>query len=504
MLDSSASISVFKNQITPALEKEIPRLQDNAANVEIWILESDPDKPKIYQGSSPEDMVAALSKWQPNSGATEPNNSLRIARSLVGAEGAVSYITDTPLKYTLPYHSSYISIGKKTPNCGLTGVTFSKHNNQLLWRAVIRNYSDSTQERTWHLETAKGNSSKKSVTLNPKSLTTIQGIFPPGQKRCRIVLQKDAFELDDTLPIIIPSPKPLLVSSDLPKSSSELSDRMLKSFPNLQAAPDNKSADLIISSTSTTPSSSHLIVFPQDRASSSPYLTGSIVAPKHKLTEGLNWQTVLVRASVSLPHDQADQVLLWQGNRALIYLRTHPTSGNQALVFNFDITKSNVLKQPATAVLLLRFCEHLRNQKIAPETRMTETSEPLQLTRHTNAQAPDLTINSINLAGNIVHTEQKPATSSSIRAINHPGFFTISQGDQTLFTSASYFADTREANFSNCATDNLPASHTATAINRHTRDDHLWRVWTCLILAAVSGAWYFTKTKNTDKPKITQ
>lgn len=494
VLDSSASMRVFQNKIAPALEKEIPRLQGNAANVEVWILESDPAKPKIYQGSSPEKMMEALGKWTPSSGAIEPSNSLRVARSLVGAEGAVSYITDTPIEYALPYHASYVAIGENTPNCGITGVSFEQRDGNLIWKAVVRNYSDKPQQRTWHLETARGKSSSRDLLLDAGRLTTLQGAFPAGEKRCRLVLSEDAFALDDTLPLVRPAPKPLMVFSTLGKESVNLSDRMLKSFPNLREAPDNGAADLVITSTETTPSSSNLIVFPSDRASSPPYLRGNIVAPKHPLTEGLNWQTLLVRASVSLPHDAADDVLLWQGNRALVFLRTHPSSGRRALVFNFDIQKSNALKQPAAAVLLLRFCEQLRNEKIAPETRITETGEPLKLTRHRGEKAPPLTIETLALDGEVLKTEQRPAATSLLSAPDTPGFFTISQGDETLFTSATYFADTREADFSNCAMDDLPASSLATAVDRHTRDDHLWRVWTCLILAAVLGAWFFTKS----------
>lgn len=496
VLDSSASMQVFKKNITPALEKEIPRLQGNAANVEVWILESDPSKPKIYQGSSPEKMMEALSKWTPSSGAIEPSNSLRIARSLVGAEGAVSYITDTPTESSLPYHASYVSIGENTPNCGITGVSFEQRDGNLLWKAVVRNYSDKPQQRTWYLETSKGRSTPRELQLDAGRLTTLQGVFPAGEKRCRLVMSTDAFELDNTLPLVRPSPKPLLVHSTLPKESIRLSDRMLKSFPNLQVAPNNGAADLIITSTETTPTQSNLIVFPRDRSSSLPYLTGNIVAPKHKLTEGLNWQTLLVRASVSLPHNAADDILLWQGNRALIYLRTHPASGNKALVFNFDIQKSNALKQPAVAVLLLRFCEQLRHEKVAPETRITETGEPLELTRHQGNKAAPLIFNTLGLDGEILESTQFPTNTSILAAPNTPRFFTIQQGDETLFTSATYFADTREADFSHCANDDLPASTMATAVDRHTRDDHLWRIWTCLILAAVLGAWFFTKSNS--------
>ncbi|BDS06399.1 hypothetical protein NT6N_14390 [Oceaniferula spumae] len=494
VLDSSASMRVFKDKLPETLQREIPRLQGNAANIEVWLMESDPSKAKIYQGKSMEELLAALTSWQPSSGATEPGNTLRVARSLVGAEGAISYITDTPLSGVAPYNSSTISIGEPTDNCGFTGVSFETSGTDLVWKAIVRNYSDEEQTRTWKLETAKGSSNTRSVTLKAGSLTTLQGAFPAGEERCRVSLNGDAFDLDDSLPLVRPAPKPLLIQSTLPKETVLLSDRMIASFPNLKTVANGTQADLIITSTETTPKDHHLMVFPQDKASSRPYLTGNIVATKHPLTDGLNWQALLVRNSISIPHDQADEVLLWQGNRALIYLRTHEITGRKALIFNFDIRRSNGMKQPSVAVLMLRFCEQLRQEKIAPETRITETSEPLDLTRRTGKDTPPLVKNIYDLNGEILETKSLDSRASGLTAPETPGFFTLSQGDEVLLTSATYFADTREADFSQCASDEVPATALATAVDRHTRDDHLWRVWACLILLAVLAAWYFTKS----------
>ena len=199
-----------------------------------------------------------------------------------------------------------------------------------------------------------------------------------------------------------------------------------------------------------------------------------------------------MRDIYSIPHDQADEVLLWQDNRALIYLRTHPITQNKALLFNFDISRSNGMKQPALAVLMLRFCEQLRKEKIAPETRITETAEPLHVTHHTEKDAPPLIKQTFTIAGENIKTQE--ISSSNLTALETPGFFTVSQGDETLLRSATYFADTREADFAECTTVESPASTMATAVDRHTRDDHLWRVWACLILVAVLGAWWFTKS----------
>lgn len=496
VLDSSASMRVFKKRLPSTLQSEIRRLQGNAANIEIWLMESDPSQGKIYQGTSVEDMLKTLENRAPHSGATDPGNTLRVVRSLVGSEGAITYITDTPPESAPPYNASYIAIGKNTANCGITGVSFSQRDGNLTWKAFVRNYSDTEQQRTWHLETADGRSKQQSLTLSAGGLATLQGAFPSDQPRCRIVLSSDAFDLDDSLPLVRPTPKPLLVQSTLPKESTRLYDKLLSSFPNLKPAPAEGAADLVITSTATTPSRSHLIVLPQDKASNRPYLTGNIVATRHPLTDGLNWQTLLVRATIPIPHDQSDDVLLWQGNRPLIYLRTHPTSGNKALILNFDIHQSNALKQPATAILLLRFCEQLRKEKIAPESRITETSEPLEVTRRRGEKAPPLIFTSLALDGSVLATATVPPHTALISAPETPGFFTLTQGEESLLTSATHFADTREADFSHCATNQLPASTMATAVDRHTRDDHLWRIWTCMTLAALLGAWAFSRSAS--------
>jgi len=269
VLDSSASMRVFQEKIPAIIRQEIPRLQGNAANIEVWLMESDPAKAKIYQGRSTEELLTALEAWQPTSGATDISNTLRVARSLVGTEGAVSYITDSPLPNPTPYNSSSIAIGDPIDNCGFTGVTFETNHKDLIWQATVRNYSNKEQIRSWKLETAEGSSKAKTVTLAPGSLTTLQGIFPSNQKRCRISLSTDAFQLDDSLPIVQPAPKPLLTHSTLPAGTRQLSDKMVASFPNLKVTANVSNADLIITGSETTPKDHHLIVFPQDKASTS-------------------------------------------------------------------------------------------------------------------------------------------------------------------------------------------------------------------------------------------
>lgn len=96
VLDSSASMGVFKNEAIARLAAELPGFQGPASTVELTVIESAPSRPRLYAGSSVDELKAALEKWQPLDGLTDPTQALRLARSLVSREGTVIYLTDTP------------------------------------------------------------------------------------------------------------------------------------------------------------------------------------------------------------------------------------------------------------------------------------------------------------------------------------------------------------------------------------------------------------------------
>jgi len=86
VIDSSASMSVFKESLREKLGAMIPELQGAAERVELWLLQSDVTRNRLYYGYDPEALLASLDQWTPTSGAIEPSHSLRIARYMVHGE----------------------------------------------------------------------------------------------------------------------------------------------------------------------------------------------------------------------------------------------------------------------------------------------------------------------------------------------------------------------------------------------------------------------------------
>ncbi len=168
------------------------------------------------------------------------------------------------------------------------------------------------------------------------------------------------------------------------------------------------------------------------------------------------------------------------------------------LCFNFDLRLSNATQQPAFIVMLHRFAESLREEKVAPQALNLETGQRIRI-----ATAPGPTdITATDVEGN------KLALPDANRAPSVPGFLTITQEGTTefklggvagaeggmipLLNAAVHFADTREADLSECGSGTPIETAGDAALKLHTIPDPFARLWLLLLLVALGVAWFFT------------
>lgn len=511
VLDSSASMSVFQEQLNETLAKELPKLKGPASQLQIYLLTSNPDEPLLYSGDEPEEALATLAKWQPTAGAMEPTAALRLARSRIRSEGLLIYVTDNLERTELPFDAQLLAIGQPTNNLGFTGLSFSEDGQS--WQATVRNYSDDQVERGWQVLFPDGSlSEKRKLALASDGITTLTGTFPTGADFLTVKLDSDSFALDDELPIVNPQPKTLVTSSELPSKFQDFQKRFLAFFPNLETAPTTE-PDLTLSAYDPLlpiVPETHSIITINETARSRKFLSGGIVSEPHPLTQGLNWQALQSRETIPFPVTAADKVLLWQGQRPLIVLRealptveptvepsanpVRPATPKQHLIFNFDLSLSNALKLPSTVILLHRFTSQLREQKVAFEAINTETNQQLDLARNLGEK---LTIKQPTNEGELVTTEQ--AGGDNLYAPQQPGYFEVSQGETLLLKSASHFADTREADLRGADAQNELTRLTASAVDQNTSEDKWWPLWVLATLAALLAAWHFTRRKTVEE-----
>ncbi|WP_367872857.1 BatA domain-containing protein [Luteolibacter sp. Populi] len=510
VLDSSASMAVGKDKLKEKLVASLPELQGAAAALELTLLESTPGKPRLYAGSSAEEFGLALDAWKPRAGLTDPSYALRLARSLVSRDGIVVYVTDTPME-TPPFNARVLSLGEKIENVGFTGVTIGEKEGAVIWQAMVRNYGKDRTSRTWQLELPGGGKTEpKSFEIDAGLMITLQAAFPEGAQRARLVLSADAFTLDDSLPMVAPQPKSLALFAATGEAYEALSTKLIRSLAATHAVNDTASADLTILSydpLDPVSATGNAVVFVRDDTRSGAYLKGGIIAEKHPLIDGLNWQSLLVREAIQIQRRDSDTVLLWQGPRALIFLRetaaTAETPASRQLCFNFDLRLSNASTQPAFIVMLHRFAEELRAAKIAPATENLETGQPVTLAASAAKDAPELKIETVDLAGKVISTENLPASASvRLEAPLDSGFLRVRQGETSLLEASVYFADTREADFRACDPANTLAQGSAAAVERNTDEDQWWRAWFLLLLAALLISWHFTREREARKAQV--
>lgn len=495
VMDASASMQVFKKDAIAALQSKLPDMQGSASKMEIILLSALPGTDRIYSGDSTDEMIAALEKFTPNAGVTDPSYALRLARSIVSNEGILIYLTDTPIE-KLPYEARLISVGRPVENVGFTGVSFENMQGALTFRAIVRNYGTSPASRTWSLVTKNGRSEPREFEIKAGGFTTIQAAFPENAQQVRLELSGDEFPLDNLLPMVAPQPKELKLFAATSPAFRDLSEKLLRSLAATSQSNDATASDLVITSydpLDPVVPQSNAILFVEDPSSAGKYLSGGILAEAHPLMDGINWQALLVRETLELPRAASDHVLLWQEKRPLIFLREE--TGKSILCFNFDLRLSNATQQPAFIVLLHRFAETLRDKKIAPQKLNLETSQPIQIT---SAPELPLEVSAVDPLGNPL----KPPASGIAPAT--PGFITIKQGEIILLEAAAQFADTREADLSKTAPSELKAFTNAASLKNHTTPDPLTRLWILILLLALIVAWYFSNGKQRQPVEISQ
>jgi len=494
VLDGSASMEAFRENLSAELDKELRHLASNIHRTEYVVIDSHLSREPIFNGTNPTDLIQALTNWKPLATSHDFTPALRIARSLVGPDGLIIMLSDHLIE-DLAYDARLLAIGQPTNNVGFAGLRIVKNDDgQVLWKALVRNYSDQQQKRTWFLHTNTQKSSQRSLDLAPGQTRSLQGAFPEDSNSVTLRMNSDDFTLDDQLPIVRPIKKQLTVISRINPGLQPILQAALDSLDQTTIPAPGAAADLTLSVYNpinpTQLEPGHGIVFLDRSTLPANYLKGQIFAEHHALIEGLNWQGLLAKSSAGLPLLKTDTPLLWQNDRTLIFLRTD--SSGSKLLFNFDLASSNAARLPCFVVTIHRFVESIRRNKIASSQGNYEISQLIDLAfdQTENAEAlmlkttvnQDTTTQEISLSG-----------ARRFRAPQQPGFFEIYQGnaENLLLSGATHFADTREADLQQAGSRNDLGKSDTALIDQHTEQDARWQLWILVLCLCLLVSWYF-------------
>lgn len=490
VVDSSASMQPLREVLAEKLQPHLDLLQGSADHSSFIVLDHDPRRPRLYQGDDPRALLRSFEGWNPSDGALDPTAALRIARSLVGPDGTVVYLTDHDGP-ALPLSSHRLALGTAKVNCGFTGVTVEQEGDEFVWSAIVRNYSDVPQTREWTVETAdRRRSEVQVVTLPARRFVTLEGRFPVGESRALLRLTGDEFPLDDVMPLVVKQPR---VARLFVKGAAVrgLGERMVRGFAHLDDASGPEDADLTLTGLIPEEGSSSenpLIIFPTE--GSEPRPTGPLLSEEHPLTTGLNFQSLSLRSVTKVELRPDDQPLLWSGEHPLILLRRDPISRAEQLVFSFSLKESNAARLPSIAVLLHRFCETVARETFSPHTGILETSQLLAEEFPKTAERGDLALSFTALDGEAEEVPLKTGFRVTQRTAPLPGFLSLDYQGERLLDAAVYFADTREADLTQATSTELPDLESG-LVELRTREDRWWRWVAFILVLLLLGAWHF-------------
>jgi hypothetical protein len=481
VLDSSIAMRAFQDNLEHVLPQRLKQLSKTAARTDWIVMESDLTQPAIYSGGNIDALASALKNWKPNLGSHDPTPALRLGQSMLHQHGLLIFATYHRVE--IPVGAELIAVGTPTSNCGFAGFRFEAGKNT--WHALVKNYGNTTQQRQWWVETGKQKTASEKITLQPNQILALKGTFPAGVQACTLRMDGDAFTVDDSLPMVLPQPKRLKIFVPPQNPFSDFFAQLIHSIREVDAVPETAAPDLelaVYDPLLPAIPSGDAIVFLKEPAARDKYLAGPVISERDPLMDNLTWQGLLCKETLNITKKEGDRVLLWQGERPLILLRG---GVKQQLLFNFDLNQSNATRLPAFVILLHRFIESIRTEKIAPETANVETNQPLHVSVdpagksvmfHAEDGSPDITV--------------PPSQVETLRAPVMPGFFEIRQGSLMLMKGAAHFTDTREADLHEAESiDDLKDQTVASLVEKNSRGDFLAPVWALMAAAMLVLNW---------------
>ncbi len=490
VLDSSISMRAFTDDL---VARTSPRLRALAALTPrtYWtLLETDPSRPTLYEGLDLIALEEKLHAWRPSMPGHDPTHALELARSVAPRDALVIFVTDRP--HDVPSGIDLLAIGEPIENCGLVGSRVLGTGPDLEWQVMVQNYGQKTAHRSWWIELAGQKTDPQTIDLDPGHSKILRGKFPPGLDRLEVCLNADRFTVDDRMAIVRPQLKRLTVSSQGDDSTADIFTRLMQTLPALDPAVSGQPADVAFIGTSSQipiPDNTHpAVVLFANTIVNNLFVGEPFAADEDPLNQDLSWQGLVMQPGDAVTLAPQDHVLLWKDRTPLIYFRS--IAGNRRqLVFNFDFPTSNATKLPAFVLLIRRYLESIRTDKIVPEIRNAELNEPLLLAADPTGgpvvrHDPDGT-----------ETTFSPRIRVTLNAPNLPGFFSITQGGQTLLSGAAQFADARESDFRTAATVDTLTDHRARLMQLRTSSEALTPLWLLLIGVLLLSYWAATNPR---------
>ena len=467
VLDSTLSMSAFVAPVREAVARRTAELAARAARTDWVLVESAAGRRPLYAGTEEAVLRRALASWEPRDGHHDAGAAIENARALGGAEGLVVFVTDH--EAPVPEGVERLSVGRPLDNVGIAGLEVDTADGETRIRAVVRNHGRTPARRPLWVETGTTRSEARVLDLAAAEVRVLSLPFPASRDDAVVALEPDGFTLDDRAPVVRPQRKRLRVRLT---EDNAVVRGWLATF---DAVDVSEPADIVLGPGADERAPSAV----QWRRAGDTRLAGAPrISERHPLVSGLSWQGLLAPESTGTDIRDGDQVLVWSGARPLVFLR-----GPRRLHLDFPIAGSNAERVPAVLLLLHRFVEDVRRVHVGPEQRNVECGQELAVALR--AGDGELRANG----------DARVDVDGTVRAPWRPSLFEVHAGTDRRLRAAAFFADVREADFSEATSSHLRIAEGGELRRRHTRDDPLMPLYLAALCGLLLADWGFASRR---------
>jgi hypothetical protein len=297
VLDDSASMHAFREEVLRELPKTLAPLLRSPVHTEWSVVSvSNPAAP-LYRGSEIHAVWKALLKWEPLLPESDFRQVLTSAVLAKGqTPGAVIWVTDRASS-SVPGGVQTLAFGHPLENCGWVGGRVWAERGKTYWEALVGNWGTIAQQRDWWWQDAGGRSAAEKLILQPGEVLTLRGTFPDKVSRGEIRLSADAFDLDDTFPILQPRARSLRWGAQCSQAVTDFLKRVADTVPGMEFASQGNvnlwvgaeaPVDSQIVDATSRPTQARLRL----PATELPAKAGAILAENHPLVAGGGWDVL--------------------------------------------------------------------------------------------------------------------------------------------------------------------------------------------------------------------
>ena len=501
VLDDALAMQAVEGEARAAAAGLMAEAAGGAARTEWVVTGSDPRAPVRYRGPERARAEAALAAWRPTLGTHDYEAALRGARGLAGEGGRSWFVTDREEK--VPRDQAAVGVGRPLANAGFAGGAVERaEGGGWRWRAVVKNASDEPLRRSWWIEAGELASERRVVDLPPDGVLELTGGWPAGAERAILRLEADGFGADDALPLVRPVAKRLRAEVTASGEAGEFFRRVLGGVEGVElgaGATGGEGLRVVAEDGTTVTRPGAAVVLAEGTGKGKGLSRAAVVAERHALVEGLNWQGLLGPGAAGLEMAAGDEGLLWQADASLAWLRAGAAEGRRQLVLNLDWAAGNAGRLPATVLLARRYAEAVRDAQAGAYAANFDAGARVALAETDMAADGEWTF--------VTEADGRRAVEAAelavLRAPTEAGFFEVRRGEDVLVRGAAQFADARQGDFRGAGRfrRDRPAGEAAAAAARNTQGDPLAAWWLALAAAALVASWWPGRTREMNWPQ---